>query len=187
MRVQMIIALVAGLVLVAVPLYLWRRPEPGERVDPAPAPHDSAMGLVSDGGSPYVPLVDASATQTTVKLSPFKVLKCQDPGPGKTVPERCDHVTFFEDALARAIRENGLCAPTVQKGLSVTFVMDLDFRKQKLKVFHGQSSSVAKTKTKELLRCVERALPTPDWETIPHQHSHYVVSVSATYPPSNLF
>jgi len=69
----------------------------------------------------------------------------------------------------------------------VTFVMDLDFRKQKLKVFHGQSSSVAKTKTKELLRCVERALPTPDWETIPHQHSHYVVSVSATYPPSTLF
>jgi hypothetical protein len=182
----MIIALVAGLVLVAVPLYLWRRPDPGERVEPAPPPVDAGLTVV-DGAVPYVPLVDASAASPPVKLSAFKTVKCLDPGPGKTPPERCDHVTFFEDALSRAIRENALCASAGDKGLGVSFVMDMDFRKQKLKLSHGQSSSVAKTKTKELFRCVERAMPTPDWASIPHQHSRYVVSVTATYPPSALF
>ncbi len=186
-RVQMIIALVAGLVLVAVPLYLWRRPDPGERVEPTPSPVDAGSIGVVDGAVPYVPLVDASASAPSVKLSAFKTVKCVDPGPGKTPPERCDHVTFFEDALARAIRENALCASAGEKGLSVSFVMDMDFRKQKLKLFHGQSSSVGKAKTKELFRCIERAMPTPEWASIPHQHSRYVVSVTATYPPSNLF
>jgi len=185
-RVQMIIALVAGLLLVAVPLYLWRRPEPGERPDAGGAPVDAGLGLV-DGAVPYVPLVDASPTTPTVKLSQFKTVKCQDPGPGKTPPERCDHITFFEDALARAIRENVLCAPTGEKGLAVSFVMEMDFRRQKLRILHGQSSSVGKTKTKGLLRCIERAMPTPEWGSIPHQHSRYVVSVAATYPPSAMF
>jgi hypothetical protein len=182
----MIIALVAGLVLVAVPLYLWRRPDQGARVDPAPLPTDAGVAVL-DGAAPYVPLVDASPSSPSVKLSAFKTVKCQDPGPGKTPPERCDHVTFFEDALARAIRENALCASAGDKGLSVSFVMDMDFRKQKLRLSHGQSSSVGKAKTKELFRCVERAMPTPDWASIPHQHSRYVVSVTATYPPSVLF
>jgi hypothetical protein len=30
-------------------------------------------------------------------------------------------------------------------------------------------------------------MPTPDWASIPHQHSRYVVSVTATYPPSAMF
>lgn len=187
MRVQTIIALVAGLVIVAVPLYLWRRPAQGGRHEPATPLVDAGVGLLLDGATPYVPLVDASTATPPVKLTPFKTVKCQDPGPGKTPPERCDHVTFFEDALGRAIRENALCAPTADKGLSVSYVMEIDFRRQKLKLYHGQSSSVPRTKTKDLFRCVEKALPTPEWDTIPHQHARYVVTVTATYPPTAMF
>jgi hypothetical protein len=187
-RVQTIIALVAGLVLVAVPLYLWRRPTPVDPSTAAPPPEDAgASGATVDGAVPYVPLVDASVETATVKLSPFKSIRCLDPGPGKTAPEQCDHVTFFEDALSRAIRENALCAPSSEKGVSVSFVMELDFRRQKLKIYHGQSSSIGRAQTKELFRCVERSMPTPEWDTIPHQHAKYVVSVTATYPPSALF
>jgi hypothetical protein len=184
-RIQMIIALVAGLVLVAVPLYLWRRPEPGEASRAAEPIADA--GAPVDGAASYVPLVDASPAAPQVKLSPFTTIKCQDPGPGKTPPERCDRVTYFEDALARAIRENALCAPSTKEGGTVSFVMEMDFRRKKLEVYPGKSSSLSKTQTKELFRCVERAMPKPEWATIPHQHSRYVVNVTATYPPSDLF
>jgi hypothetical protein len=181
----MIIGLVVGLVLVAVPLYLWRRPEQVSAADAADAGADGAAAI--DGASPYVPLVDASASGPSVKLAPFKTIRCTDPGPGKTPPERCDHITFFEDALTRAIRENTLCAPQTKTGATVSFVLDLDFRRKKAKIYRGKSSSVASSATTELFNCVSRAMPTPDWGTIPHQHSRYVVNVKATYPPSETF
>ena len=40
-----------------------------------------------------------------------------------------------------------------------------------------------KEKSKELIRCVKRAMPKPDWPTIPHQYVRYKINVSATYPP----
>jgi hypothetical protein len=182
----MIIALVAGLVLVAVPLYLWRRPEPGDAALPEPDQTDAGTRAV-DGAVPYVPLVDGSASTPAVKIGHFKTIRCQDPGPGKTPPERCDHITFFEDALERAVRENVLCAPTSKKGFEVSFVVEMDFRRKNLKVYHGRSSTISKARTKELFRCVKRAMPTPEWGSIPHQHSKYVVNAVATYPPSDLF
>jgi len=180
----MILGLVVGLVLVAVPLYLWRRPQPSPMSDPS-AMQDAGDASL-DGSSPYVPLVDASAGGQ-VKLSPFKTIRCSDPGPGKTPPERCDHITFFEDVLSRAIKENTLCAPETMTGSTVSYVMDIDFRRKKLKIYHGKSSSLPTSRTKELFRCIKRAMATPDWGTIAHQHARYVVNVTATYPPSETF
>jgi hypothetical protein len=180
----MILGLVVGLVLVAVPLYLWRRPEPageGAREEATDA------GVSTIDGSSYVPLVDAEALAPKVKLSPFRTIRCVDPGPGKTPPERCDHITFFEDGLTRAIRENALCAPETTTGATVSFVMDVDFRRKKLKIYRGKSSTVPASRTKELFNCVKRAMPTPEWGTIPHQHARYVVNTKATYPPSETF
>jgi hypothetical protein len=179
----MILGLVVGLVLVAVPLYLWRRPEQA----PMPDASANADAGTLDGASAYVPLVDAGAMGPNVNIAPFKTIRCTDPGPGKTAPERCDHITFFEDALARAVRENTLCAPETKTGASISFVMDIDFRRKKLKIYRGKSSSLPASRTKELFRCVKRAMPTPDWATIPHQHSRYVVNMKATLPPSETF
>ena len=114
-------------------------------------------------------------------------MKCENPGPGKTPPERCDHVTFFEDGLARAIRENGACAPSSKTGYSVSFVLETDFRRKNLNLYVGKSTTIKRDKTKELVRCVRRAMPTPDWGTIPHQYVKYKVNVIATYPPSETF
>lgn len=180
----MIIGLLVGLVLVAVPLYLWRRPEQAS-TDPSDA-SDAKSVMAIDGGTPYIPLVDAAA-HTDVKLGSFTTVRCTDPGPGATAPDRCDHINFFEDALARALRENTLCAPSTTTGASISVVMDIDFRRKELKIFRGKSSSLPEARTKELFQCIKRAMPTPEWGSIPHQHSRYVVSVKATFPPSETF
>lgn len=184
-RLQIVIALVAGLILVAVPLYLWRRPRP-ESIPSADA------AVASDAGAPDAAadaMFQAPVTppQQSVQLSPFTTLKCENPGPGKTPPERCDHVPFFEDALARAIRDNAACAPSGPTPSKVSFVMEMDFRRKRTNVFIGKTSTLKKEKGKELLRCVTRGMPTVDWGTIVHQYSRYKVNVTATFPPREAF
>jgi len=181
----MIIGLVVGLVLVAIPLYLWRRPE---QADATATPEPTATGsAAASASSDYVPLVDPDEVPR-VKVSPYRTIRCQDRGPGKTPPERCDHVTYFEDALTRAIRENALCGPETKTGAEISIVMDVHFRKKKLEIFRGKSSSIPATQTTELFKCLKRAMPKqPNWSSIPHQHTRYVVNVKATYPPTETF
>lgn len=182
-RLQIIIALVAGLILVAVPLYLWRRP----RVESIPS---ADAAVATDAGAPETgsPIVAFDAGPAGgINLSAFTTLKCENPGPGKTPPERCDHLTFFEDGLAHAIRDNAACAPSSKTPSTVSFVMEADFRSKKLTLFAGKSSSIKRNKAQALLRCVKRAMPTPDWGTIPHQYARYKVNVVATYPASDAF
>jgi hypothetical protein len=179
-RVQIIIALVAGMILVAVPLYLWRRPQPPSIPSADAAVADAGA---SDANGAPVFLVDSGPPPVT--LSPFTTIRCENPGPGKTPPERCDHVTFFEDGLARAIRENTACAPTGKSPITVSFVFEMDFRTKKTNLFAGKSTTIKRDKTKELFRCVKRAIPTPDWSTIPHQYVKYKVNIQATYPPAD--
>jgi hypothetical protein len=184
-RLQIVIALVAGLILVAVPLYLWRRPRP-ESIPSADAAVASDAGApdASDGGM-FQPIVTPPAQN--VQLSPFTTLRCENPGPGKTPPERCDHIPFFEDGLARAIRDNATCAPSGATSTKVSFVLEIDFRRKRTNVFIGKSSTIKKEKGKELLRCITRGMPTADWGTIVHQYARYKVNVMATYPPRDTF
>jgi hypothetical protein len=182
-RLQIIIALVAGLIVVAVPLYLWRRPKP-ESIPSADAATADAGAYAWDAGA----LADAGAELSEgVKLSPFTTIKCENPGPGTTPPERCDHVTFFEDGLSRAIRDNVQCAPSGKSGVTVSFVLETDFRRKRTNLYVGKSTTVSRAKTKELLRCVKRAMPTPDWGTIPHQYVKYKINVMATYPANESY
>ncbi|WP_437630814.1 hypothetical protein [Sorangium sp. So ce854] len=182
-RLQIIIALVAGLIVVAVPLYLWRRPRPAS-IPSADAATADAGAYALDAGA----LADADAgLPEGVTLSPFTTIRCENPGPGRTPPDRCDHVTFFEDALSRAIRDNVQCAPTGKSSITVSFVLDMDFRRKRTNLYIGKSTTVSRARTKELLRCVKRAMPTPDWGTIPHQYVKYKINVMATYPASESF
>lgn len=194
MRVQIILALVAALVLVAVPLYLWRRPQPASlpsadaaTVGSAPAaPVPATTGVGAGAGAPgagAVPLLVGTGTAPRVEISPIKTLKCQDAGPGRTPAERCDGVRFFEDGLSRAIRDSAACAPPSKNGFVASFVLEFHFGKRRTNLFFGKSTTLSKSKRKELLRCVEAAMPTPDWDRIPHQHQKYTVNAVVTYPP----
>ncbi len=203
-KVQIIIALVAGLVLVAVPLYLWRRPQPetipsADAATASPAPPGSFGGpmpgpgsQLSPGSVPGAPLPGGGAspdagTGSRIEIAPVKTLKCQDPGPGRTPPERCDSIRFFEESLTRAIRESQACAPSSKSSFVVSFVLETTFSKKRQSLFLGKSTTLSKAKRKDLLRCVERALSAPDWDRIPHQHAKYTIDAVATYPPSQVF
>jgi len=182
-RLQLIIALVAGLILVAVPLYLWRRPRP----ESIPSADAAMIGVDAGAPAPATTVVAFDAGASGLSLSPFTTVRCENPGPGKTAPERCDHVTVFEDGLSRAIRECAAGAPASKAQYTVSYVMDSDFRRKKLQLFAGKSSSIKHDKAREVIRCVKRAMPTPDWNAIPHQYARYKVNIVATYPPSDSF
>lgn len=184
LRVQMTVAVVAGLVMIAVPLYLWRRPRPV----------DADRHADASGQPTLSPLVSATAPTTAAPLPPPpetrgltigepRVSKCQKAG-GKTPPEQCDRQPFFEEALTKAIRDNVSCAPMLPAGGSINFVLDVDFKGKKTKVWAGKSGSVKKKASREVVSCVARAMPTPDWAQVPHQHTKYSIVVLATYPPS---
>src|SRR3954471_13210233 len=78
-RLQIIIALVAGLILVAVPLYLWRRPRP----ESTPS-GDAAMvdaGASETGASSPIVAFDAGPTGGITVGAPTTI-RCENPGPG---------------------------------------------------------------------------------------------------------
>jgi hypothetical protein len=187
MRVQLIVALVAGLILVAVPLYLWRRPKASKPdsvdggsdaavLDAGPPP-DAATNLLAtalDGGS---------VSTGDIALDRVKVVKCQRPGPGKTTPDMCDRQPFFEESLVKAVLENVSCAPKLPKGGSVSFALKVDYKKKSFHLFAGKSGSIRNKRAASVIECVSRAIPTPGWESLPHQYSVYTIAVQATYPP----
>src|SRR6185437_12767885 len=74
-RVQMIAALLLGLVLVAIPLYLWRRP----RSLPEQAPDDAgtADASVDAGAASELPVVKP-ADATAVSLGAVHPVDCRD-------------------------------------------------------------------------------------------------------------
>lgn len=182
-RVQMIIALVAGLVMVAVPLYLWRRPkgEGAERKLGGAADAPSALSPLTAGSNTAPQGADPPSRAVTVGEP--RISKCKKSG-GKTAPEQCDRQPFFEEALVKAIRDNTSCAPMLPTGGTINYVLDVDYKTKKVKAWAGKSGSIKRKGTKEVLACVNRALPTPDWTQIPHQHAKYSIAVLATYPPS---
>src|SRR5437588_317591 len=71
-RLQMIVALILGLVLVAIPLYLWRRP----RAESIAASGTNDGGIDPNAGSLPVTTTDGDTKPT---LGDARSLLCQDP------------------------------------------------------------------------------------------------------------
>jgi hypothetical protein len=198
-RVQLTVALVAGLVMVAVPLYLWRRPPRDAEVglsgivdfvpaqaatakplSPLVAPLGLTMGALS--AQPAAPAAPGGGVRG-VSVTDAKVLRCHKAGSSRVPSERCDRQPFFEEALAKSVRDNAPCGPVTAVGGSVNFVLDVDYRAKKAKVWAGRSGTM-RQKAKDVIACVNRALPAPDWAQVPHQYEKYQIALMATYPPA---
>ena len=176
-----LLALLALLILVALPIYLFRRPKP---IGPLPFEAGARAlsfdaGLLADG-SASLP-VDAGALKR-LTLSEPKIIRCVARNGGRVSEERCDHVNALEDTLSRAIRENLACAPVSTTPFTVSYVLSIDFERNKLHLWAGRSGTLKKRSASELVRCVEHAIGQPDLSTLPHQHERYDVNVIASYP-----
>ncbi|MCS6898810.1 MAG: hypothetical protein RMJ98_03725 [Myxococcales bacterium] len=184
-RVQMIIALVAGLVMVAVPLYLWRRP----RAEAAPErevrkPTLPMVSVASPTALDAPPSHATLSTETKIPgllLAEPKIIKC-GAGQGKIFPEQCDRQNHFEELLMKTLRDSPQCAPEKGASGTINYVLDIDHKTKKLKLWAGKSSTMKRTARKKVVHCINQALPPADWAQVIHQHPKYQISILATYP-----
>lgn len=182
LRSPVVLGLIALLVLVALPVYLLRRPKPTKpaALEPPPRPEASSVLALPEAGPPLVAAEPSPAKR--IALADPKTAKCTPKGGGRVTTERCDRLTAFEDALARAIRDNVACAPPAAAPYTVSFVLTLDFDRKSMHLWAGRSGSIKKRNAADLIRCVEHALVPPEWETVAHQFQKYDVNLIAAYP-----
>jgi hypothetical protein len=180
-----IFGFIALLMLVALPVYLWRKPRPmvAEEKDAG------ARAEVGDGGTlgeaSAFAVADAGANKRVMLTEP-KIVRCSPQRGGRASGERCDDLAPFEESLARAIRDNVPCAPPSSSPYTVSFVLSVDFDRKRLHLWAGRSGSLKKRNAVDLIRCVEHAMVAPDWGATTHQYAKYDVNVLASYPGTSI-
>jgi hypothetical protein len=182
LRAQIVVALVTALALVAVPMYLMRRPN-AQKTAPAPSAHGSAAPAPS---ATPLPSAEPKKPPERVKLGGPQRVRCGNGRGNQLEGNACDQLAVFEEGLAKAIRENEGCAPRVKDAGSINFVLTIDFVERKLHVFPGASGDFRGPQARRATECVKRALPKPDWSAIPHQFRRYTIAILATYVPESM-
>lgn len=181
-RAQLVIALVLGFTVLAVLLYLLRRPSASDGTG-----HDGAASPSASAAAPAPSIVrtkiePAKPPPETVKLGAAQHVKC-GASPKLTGGNLCDSLPGFEQGLGQAITESVDCAPKTAEGGSINYVLAIDFRTHDVHLYPGRSGSWRGKQAKKSVECVRRALKAPAWDTLTHQYRHYVIAVLATYPP----
>jgi hypothetical protein len=184
LRAQLVVAGVVCVILIAVPLYLLRRPSGA----PAPAATSSASSSSASGGPAAPVAVDAGAVlgakpAERVRLAAAQRVKCGASAVSARIEGGlCDSLPPIEAAFATAIRASVDCAPKRKEEGSINFVLSVDFNQRKFHVFPGQSGSWRGPQARKATECVNRAFPNPDWGATPHQYRYYWIAILATYP-----
>ena len=180
-KAQLMVALVALIILLAVPLYLWRRPslhtstaDAGVVATAVPsAPGPAVVASVS----PAVPI------QTMrVRTNPLQRVRCGASRTRSTSGGTCDALPALEHALVEAVQQSADCGPKTSKEGTINYVLEVDFVHKTLHVFPGVSGDWHGPSARRATKCVERALGKPDISQIPHTHAYYALAVMATYP-----
>ncbi len=175
-RAQMIALGVLGFVLVAVPLYLWRRPR-AVPVDANPTPAND-LAAIADAGSESAPPTNA------VRLSDPTILECHDRGPKHTAPEQCGHLPGFEKAFAKAIVDAASCVPPTAGGGNLVYVADVSYGRAKSRsilLTLPKDGRTVKGRAAQCESAVEHALKVLELDT-DHAHQRYKIQITATYP-----
>ena len=183
MRAQLVVAGVVCVILIAVPLYLLRRPSN------APSTSASASSSASAQHLPPAPVaVDAGAVAAPkpaerVRLGPPQRVKCGSSATQARVEGGlCDSLPSIEQGLMTAIKASVDCAPRRKEEGTINYVVSVDFTQRHFHVFPGASGSWRGPQARKAADCANRAFPNPDWGAIAHQYRYYWVAVMATYP-----
>lgn len=179
LRAQIVVALVTALALVAVPMYLMRGPS---ALRTATAPSASGSVLPPPSAAP-LPSAEAKKPPERLKLGAPQRVRCGNGRGNQLDGSACDQLSVFEEALVKAIKENESCAPRVKQQGSINHVLTIDFVERRLHVFPGASGDFRGPQARRATECVKRALPKPDWASIPHRFRRYTIAVLATYLP----
>jgi hypothetical protein len=186
LRAQVVVALVCAAMLIAVPLYLWRKPST-KASGAAPAASASVgsgvQALPKAASSAAAPL----APPPRLTLGALQKVRCgasaaATPNEGTL----CDTLPPFEEALKRAIMTSDDCAPKSKVKGSINYVLTVDFAHKKLHVFPGASGEWHGKQARRSTTCIANAVKVSDWN-VPHQYRFYAIAVLATYagPPGS--
>lgn len=184
LRAQLVVAGVVCVILIAVPLYLLRRPSSSQASAPPPSasvgtPHQAPTPVAVDAGPAAAP-----KPPERVRLGGAQRVKCgASPAQARVEGGLCDSLPSVEQALATAIKGSVDCAPKLKQEGSINYVLAIDFNKHKHHVFPGASGSWHGRQARRAADCVSRAFTAPDWGVTPHQYRFYWIAVLATYPP----
>jgi len=188
-RLQTIAAAALGLALIAIPLYLWRRPR---SESPPVTSALTTQSPTSDAGPPDASASVESPPGPVVSLSDPKVMECHDTGSRRTRPEDCDHLPAVEKGLATAITASASCLPSSAGGGTLVYMVDASFARKRhpieltvpkdgraLKNAHGASATAA---IGGCLASVKDGLKSVALDGVAHAHARYKVAITATYP-----
>lgn len=181
LRAQVIVALVCAAMLVAVPLYLWRKPS--LKGPSAPPARPSASGSAAGPGSmaaPAASVASAPAPPPRLTLGAVQKVRCGNSASASNEAALCDTLGPFEQALERAVLASEDCAPKGKLKGSINYVLTIDFPHKKLHVFPGASGEWRGKQARRAASCVAAAMKVDNW-AIPHQFRVYAIAVLATY------
>jgi hypothetical protein len=180
----MMAAVGLGLVLIAVPLYLWRRPR--SVVEPVGGEDAQADGGPLDAAPSTVVITEVDAGTNGITLGDARVLECRDPGSRHTPAEACDHLVSFEKSFADAIQQAKDCALPSAGGGTIAYVADVSFSRKRAPVLltlprDGRSIKNAKV-VAACTTAVKHTLSAASLDGVLHDHTRYKIAISATYP-----
>src|SRR6478735_6831526 len=163
LRAQIVVALVAVCILIAVPLYLLRRPggKSATVATSASAGLDAGKppAAVGSAGTQVTPL-DGGKPPERLRVAPVQHVRCGSTPNGGHEGNVCDSVPFFEEALSKAVRENPDCAPKQNEQGTVNYVLTVDFKRKYLHLFPGASGQWSGKQARRSINCVKRAFVT---------------------------
>jgi hypothetical protein len=183
-RVQLIIAVVSGFSILAVLLYLLRRPTGVEHTGADEPTEPSASASAAPPATVVRTKVETpEKAPARVKVGTVQRQRCgSSPKNLASEPGLCDSLPFFEQALVKAVLENPDCAPKQKEEGTISYALSIDFRNHETKLYPGKSGSWRGPQAKKATDCVKRAIPAPTWDTMGHQYRYYLISLVATYP-----
>ena len=183
LRAQLVIALVLGFTILAVILYLWRRPSGTEHAThEATEPSASATAVLPPIVRTKVEVPKKPPPR--VKVGAVQHLLCgASPKLASGETSLCDSLPFFEQGLEKAITDTAPdCVPKAKEEGNINFVLVVDFRNHDARVYPGRSGTWKGKSAKKAAECVKHAMSAPAWDTIAHQYRYYRLSMLATYP-----
>lgn len=181
LKAQVIVALVCVLMLIAVPLYLMRKPstKAGAAAPAASASTGPAAQAASKPSAGPTPAAPAAPPRLT--LGPVQKVRCgSSPSAAQNEGSLCDSLGPFEEALKKAIVETEQCAPKGKLPGTINYVLTVDFPRKKLHVYPGKSGEWRGKQARRATNCVKNAVKAPDWN-MPHQYRFYALAILATY------
>ena len=192
-RIQLVAGLLLLLVLVVVPLYLWRRPRvvrPESEADDAATPASLAsvpvLGAQGDAAAPLGVPIPIPRAREGISVTEVKTLECHDPGPKHTPASDCDRLPAFERALVEAILENAACAAGGGGG-DIVWLVDASYQRKKTPIQLSAAKEGRTIKNPKViatcLTAVKKSLTNVQLELLDktHAHARYKLELTATY------